>query len=196
MGPSPATAQHRESTFHWALQTYRDLLAYIHQVKRQKQQAGQSQSSQTRPSFYPKPPKLSGAPFPSPSNAEVDPQPDDHTPRPSISYAPSTSSYNEPSHERTMQGPSSYPMPHSNDRPDILRRSSGSQTSITSSPGAQDSSPPSRAINALAIISELCQETDWQWIDGMHLGGCLAYGLANYPKAQRWYNKVLELDPK
>lgn len=30
----------------------------------------------------------------------------------------------------------------------------------------------------------------------MHLGGCLAYGLGNYAKAQRWYNKVLELDPK
>lgn len=51
-------------------------------------------------------------------------------------------------------------------------------------------------MNALAIVSRLCQETDWQWIDGMHLGGCLAYGLGNYSKAQRWYNKVLELDSK
>lgn len=51
-------------------------------------------------------------------------------------------------------------------------------------------------MKALAVVSELCQETDWQWIDGMHLGGCLAYGLGNYTKAQRWYNKVLDLDPR
>lgn len=29
----------------------------------------------------------------------------------------------------------------------------------------------------------------------MHLGGCLAYGLGNYHKAMRWYNKVLEIEP-
>ncbi|KAI6878960.1 hypothetical protein KC355_g22273, partial [Hortaea werneckii] len=45
-------------------------------------------------------------------------------------------------------------------------------------------------------MTQLCQDTDWQWTDGMHLGGCLAYGLGNYQKALRWYNKVLEQDPK
>lgn len=61
---------------------------------------------------------------------------------------------------------------------------------------AHDHNPGTRAVDALTVISGLCQETDWQWVDGMHLGGCLAYGLGNYSKAQRWYNKVLELDPK
>jgi tetratricopeptide (TPR) repeat protein len=42
----------------------------------------------------------------------------------------------------------------------------------------------------------MCQETEWQWTDGMHLGGCLAYGLGNFQKALRWYTKVLEMDPK
>lgn len=45
-------------------------------------------------------------------------------------------------------------------------------------------------------MTKLCQETDWRWTDGMHLGGCLAYGLGHYQKALRWYKKVLEMDPK
>ncbi|EMC96670.1 glycosyltransferase family 41 protein [Baudoinia panamericana UAMH 10762] len=59
-----------------------------------------------------------------------------------------------------------------------------------------DNSPPSRAALALSYIEEHCRETEWQWTDGMHLGGCLAYGLGNYQKALRWYTKVLEMDPK
>jgi len=95
-----------------------------------------------------------------------------------------------------MQPPTSFPFPSSADRPRLLRHSSASISSSAVTNTAQDDSPPSRAINALAAVSVLCQETDWQWIDGMHLGGCLAYGLGNYSKAQRWYTKVLELDPR
>ena len=77
-----------------------------------------------------------------------------------------------------------------------LRRSSGSSVSTLASPMPPDDSPPSRAAVALSCMTKLCEETDWQWTDGMHLGGCLAYGLGNYAKALRWYNKVLEMDPK
>nr|POF04868.1 putative udp-n-acetylglucosamine--peptide n-acetylglucosaminyltransferase sec [Quercus suber] len=77
-----------------------------------------------------------------------------------------------------------------------IRRSSGPSTSpiITDKPPL-DNSPSSRAALALSHISQLCQRSDWTWTDGMHLGGCLAYGLGSYHKALRWYNKVLELDP-
>ena len=60
----------------------------------------------------------------------------------------------------------------------------------------QDNTPPSRAKFALSQITKLCQETGWQWTEGMHLGGCIAYGLGNYQKALKWYSKVLEQDPK
>ena len=78
----------------------------------------------------------------------------------------------------------------------MTRRSSSSYAPAVGAPMAQDETPPAMAISALAVVSTLCQENDWQWIDGMHLGGCLAYGLGDYAKAQRWYTKVLELDPK
>ena len=34
----------------------------------------------------------------------------------------------------------------------------------------------------------------WSWIDGILLGGCLAYALGDYQKAQDWYKHILTLD--
>lgn len=87
------------------------------------------------------------------------------------------------------------PMQHT-DGFKTLRRSSGSSVSSIVSPLPTDESPASRATVALSLLTRLCQDTDWQWTDGMHLGGCLAYGLGNFQKALRWYTKVLEMDPK
>ena len=67
------------------------------------------------------------------------------------------------------------------------------------SPGTQvhgEDRSISTAINAMEILSRLCQESGWGWTDGMLLGGCLAYGLGDYSKAMRWYNKVLSCDSK
>ncbi|KAL1305450.1 hypothetical protein AAFC00_002330 [Neodothiora populina] len=198
LGPSPATAQYREEILHWALQVYRDLLSYVHQVKKLKQQNGQTSSAQPRPSFYPQPPKLSGAPFPSPSHPELAVQADDSTPRPTEStpYPLRDALNREQQLDRKMPPPSSYRSATASQRPQPMRHLSSPVTSVAQIIDGQDNSPPSRAISALAVVSKLCQETDWQWIDGMHLGGCLAYGLGNHAKAQRWYEKVLELDPK
>ena len=88
------------------------------------------------------------------------------------------------------------PIHHEADQFRTLRRSSGSSVSTLVSPLPAEDSPTSRAKVALSELTRLCQETDWQWTDGTHLGGCLAYGLGDYQKALRWYNKVLEMDPK
>lgn len=57
-------------------------------------------------------------------------------------------------------------------------------------------SPSTAATSALEMLERLCEESGWQWIDGMLLGGCLAYGLGNYSKAMDWYRKVLSCDPE
>ena len=62
-------------------------------------------------------------------------------------------------------------------------------------PGSEPKSPSSAAMNAMDILSRLCQESHWQWLDGMLLTGCLAYGLGNYSKATKWYLKILRRDP-
>lgn len=57
-------------------------------------------------------------------------------------------------------------------------------------------SPSNAAATALEMLERLCEESGWEWTDGILLGGCLAYGLGDYTKAMNWYIKVLSCDPK
>ena len=52
------------------------------------------------------------------------------------------------------------------------------------------------AQRALEILDSLCQDSNWQWVDGILLGGCLAYGLEQFHAALQWYERVLACDPK
>ncbi|KAK4992089.1 hypothetical protein LTR66_006386, partial [Elasticomyces elasticus] len=94
--------------------------------------------------------------------------------------------------------PPGWPQPpvYPDDAYSILRRPSGVSIAPIFSPSPHDDLPPSKAIAALQLLTKLCQKSGWQWTDGMHLGGCLAYGLGNYNKALMWYLKVLDLDSK
>ena len=55
-------------------------------------------------------------------------------------------------------------------------------------------SPAAEAQNALDVLDRMCQESGWQWTDGILLGGCLAYGLEQFELALRWYSRVLTCD--
>jgi hypothetical protein len=70
-----------------------------------------------------------------------------------------------------------------------LRRSSGSITGLH-----PNVSPNTAAVSALESITKHCDESSWKWIDGMLLGGCLAYALGDYQKALGWYSRILDLD--
>ncbi|KAL2352478.1 glycosyl transferase family 41-domain-containing protein [Cryomyces antarcticus] len=96
-----------------------------------------------------------------------------------------------PSAQQTQQ-PSSRPLGKLHN----LRHTSGASVSPFFSTLQQDASPSSNAVLALESITKLCQDSQWQWINGIHLGGCLAYGLGDYQKALRLYSKVLDLDSK
>jgi hypothetical protein len=83
------------------------------------------------------------------------------------------------------------------DRVRNLRRETVDQISTgTSLIPSRDQFPVQNAVAALDSLTTLCQESSWRWIDGILLGGSLAYALAEYPKAQEWYSKILELDPR
>lgn len=228
-GPSSPNGKQRDRTFTWALQQYRELLAFIHHTRRQQQQCRQANGQQTapqRPSFYPKPPRPStsgSSQQTSKAKGDIDGTRGNHEEDPPARSSrvygvteeqnlsgqtskPSQDSSGVPfydnsnSHRRASFGQLQRSPPFSSeavqqvDRQRILRRSTGSSVSTMFSP--QDDSPPLRATGALSQITRLCQDAQWQWIDGMHLGGCLAYGLGNYQKALKWYTRVLERDPK
>ncbi|RDA83418.1 hypothetical protein CP532_4985 [Ophiocordyceps camponoti-leonardi (nom. inval.)] len=55
-------------------------------------------------------------------------------------------------------------------------------------------SPPCAARSSLQMLQSLCEQSDWQWIDGILLGGCLQYGLECYGGALEWFSRILELD--
>lgn len=84
------------------------------------------------------------------------------------------------------------PMPGM-DPPRTLRRTSGSVASAHQN--LRQGLPPSMtAASALEAITKHCEESKWSWIDGILLGGCLAYALGDYQKAQDWYKHILTLD--
>lgn len=51
-----------------------------------------------------------------------------------------------------------------------------------------------QAKNALEMLHNLCRESQWTWIDGMLLGGCLAYGLDDHNLALNYYRRILSID--
>lgn len=77
-----------------------------------------------------------------------------------------------------------------------VRRSTNSAAAPLTPSIPLDDTYPARATAALESLSKHCQEAEGQWVDGMHLCGCLAYGLNDYQKAMGWFTKVLENDPK
>jgi tetratricopeptide (TPR) repeat protein len=74
-----------------------------------------------------------------------------------------------------------------------LRRTSGSVASANQSL-RHDIPPSMTAASALEAITKHCEESKWSWVDGILLGGCFAYALGDYQKAQEWYKHIITLD--
>ncbi|KAM5462839.1 hypothetical protein MauCBS54593_007820 [Microsporum audouinii] len=75
-----------------------------------------------------------------------------------------------------------------------IRRSHGASMSRLFSPTHEAMSISEKAVSALEMLATLCKESGWTWVDGMLVGGCLAYGLGDYNRAMRWYNRVINQD--
>ncbi|KAL7794981.1 TPR-like protein [Trichoderma ceciliae] len=54
--------------------------------------------------------------------------------------------------------------------------------------------PILNARNSLDMLKSLCEQSNWKWIDGILLGGCLLYGLSKFEDAVEWFSRVLALD--
>ncbi|RFU78668.1 udp-n-acetylglucosamine--peptide n-acetylglucosaminyltransferase sec [Trichoderma arundinaceum] len=54
--------------------------------------------------------------------------------------------------------------------------------------------PVLNARNSLDILKSLCEQSNWKWIDGILLGGCLLYGLSRFEDAVEWFSRVITLD--
>lgn len=186
--PGPAVAantEFKEKILSWAHGVYVDLLATIHQARRNSVSNGANGHAARflKPSIYPKPPRQPGFDF-SQNGADI----------------PRHNSFPSSQHDLERQKLGLLPgrRPSLNQFPHIHRGSDPGRFSGTTPRPAgslfNDGSPVSNAASALEMLSHLCMESRWEWIDGMLLGGCLAYGLGDYNKAMRWYSRIISRD--
>ncbi|KAL2849163.1 glycosyl transferase family 41-domain-containing protein [Aspergillus pseudoustus] len=177
-------AEFKEKVLSWAHGVYVDLLASIHRARRNSA-SNATQDGQTRlvkPSIYPKPPRQPGLDFSNTNPPEVT----RHNSYPSGQ----TDRYERHSISQFQQ------VPPSNHFVERLRHT-GRLNSISgsfSNPPVNENTTLVNAASSLELLSHLCMESGWEWIDGMLLGGCLAYGLGDYNKAMRWYSRILNRD--
>ena len=191
--PTAASPEHsnnnlhfKERTLSWAHSIYVDLLTYLHQTKgdSRKSRPVHGVRSYAKNNIYPKPPRqpsssLTNSPY---SHAR------DTISRPPM---PRSHSYSSSSYNGWDNNTSSELHHHRPTFSDVPHYASNFQTALQH-PG----SPISKAQEALELLTNLCEQSNWMWIDGMLLGGCLAYGLDEHYKALDWYSKVIALDSK
>ncbi|KAH6720014.1 glycosyltransferase family 41 protein [Leptodontidium sp. MPI-SDFR-AT-0119] len=186
----------KEKTLSWAHSIYVDLLAFLHQTRKESRKSRQSHGFRTysKNSIYPKPPRQPASHLGSAHWSDSDAS--DSTAsvcRGHAGSAPAPSGVSSTASFNGWQGPGVFNEPRyaRSSNQDIPHYMSSFQTS-----SQVHISPLSKAKEALDMLTTLCDESGWRWIDGMLLGGCLAYGLEEYQKALDWYTKIIALDPK
>lgn len=56
--------------------------------------------------------------------------------------------------------------------------------------------PVTNARSSLEVLSTLCEQSGWKWVDGILLGGCLHYGLEDYETALQWFTRIVACDSR
>lgn len=194
-----SNAHFKEKTLSWAHSIYVDLLAYLHQTKKENRQARQAHGFKpySKTNIYPKPPRQ---PTSSLGNSDWSSL---YNSAPENDATTRKHAGNQISNSHRSPSSSSFgswqPNGESGGEARYARFSNQEVVPHYVSPfqAAQPStSPLGKAKEALEMLTTLCEQSGWAWIDGMLLGGCLAYGLEEYHKALEWYSKINAIDPK
>ncbi|EPS28061.1 putative UDP-GlcNAc: peptide beta-N-acetylglucosaminyltransferase [Penicillium oxalicum 114-2] len=201
----------KEKILSWAHGVYVDLLATIHQARRNSISSGAVDGQGSRylkPSIYPKPPRQPGFDFSQHSsdllrhNSYPSSQYDLHRRKPGVPFnakSEESQAVRESSRHSQGQRPSLSHFSQAHSGSDSEVRGAGRYRGHSASRFAgsllfSEGSSVNNAASALEMLSSLCSESNWEWIDGMLLGGCLAYGLGDYHKAMRWYSRIIARD--
>lgn len=201
-GPISTGESHfREKALHHSHQSYIELLSYL-------QANGRTSPTRANPdSFnshklpaYPKPPKLRGVgmiknnggvtahnipvnnirevPSQRGRRFTLDSAGPLHRTSSYVQSAPNGSNLYLPDHKLAAMHPSVAGRPFSN---------------MTAAPPPL---PVSNALASLDILNNLCEQSEWQWLEGLLVGGCLLYSLERYDDALKWFSAITELDSR
>ncbi|KAK8232881.1 glycosyl transferase family 41-domain-containing protein [Phyllosticta capitalensis] len=200
----------RERILESAHQIYIELLNFLHHSRRHNQQ-GRNGHLHPQPSIFPKPPRHSGSDYAksklsSQHSVSSDPRKPftiwDRQRSASSSgshqfdASPAIPNYYPPHHrsswEKQVMNNVSHSGAKASDLYSLIPKLSSSSISSIYPPLGRDI--PSLAFQALDRITQFCRESNWTWIDGILVGGCLAYALGDHQKALVWYSKILEVD--
>ncbi|KAK1968276.1 tetratricopeptide [Colletotrichum sublineola] len=182
----------REKVLAQAHRSYVDLLAYLHHGRKTQQlRPGSALSTTSRMVVYPKPPK-----------------------QPVVTLAPNLffpgdaamiANANLTSNQGNMLVVSSGSKPPLSSQSfgwdgGMAEFRSGSFPVVGSSGSVfpnqlSRGSPLANAKRSLEILSHLCEQSGWKWIDGVLLGGCLHYGLEHFEEALEWFGRITSLEP-
>ncbi|RYP61051.1 hypothetical protein DL769_007875 [Monosporascus sp. CRB-8-3] len=177
-----------------AHRAYLELLAYLQQSK--KSHNGRSSASRTSSKMVifpklPKPPHSSGYSF------------DQRYSRSGLEFADTMdNSYGNNSQHNVTSDLHRHPvMNHQSRANDIsipafyhLSAENSRYSGIDKARGHLSTTPLTSAKAALEMLTHMCEQSGWRWVDGMLLGGCLHYGLEHYEQAHDWFSRIVSLD--
>lgn len=166
-----------------------DLVGHVNRVK--KIQHGKSSSRSVRNIIFPKPPK------------HLVSRPTSHLQRAHQTFPGAIGAYIH-RHEPTLHGTNLRVGPRISDmmpssRLDGNGRAFCGHPTMTVQSAVYGNAmiqkhPVENAKSSLEILSSLCEQTDWKWVDGMLMGGCLHYSLERYEEALEWFKRIVGLD--
>ncbi|KAJ3580407.1 hypothetical protein NPX13_g155 [Xylaria arbuscula] len=192
----PSPVRFREKVLAHAHRSYLELLAYLHQTKKSSHRSTGSRIA-SRLIIFPKLPKSSSY-----SNSVFATQ----TSRDELDFtnirrgnfpASSEAELHGAAHGQSINNPQFRGINALNPESYHMLGTNTSLRISNSTHLARDRvpvTPLSGAKAAIEMLTNLCEQSDWKWIDGMLLGGCLHYGLERYEQSLEWFQRIASLD--
>lgn len=178
----------KEGVLASAHKAYSDLVAHVTRSKKIHQH-GKTSSRSLKSIIFPRPPKHLGL------------RPTSHLQRTHQSFPGAVAEY--PHRGATTVEPRRLPDPFDPSFPstrlDATGRAFSAYPAVTSALYGNamiQTNPRENAKASLEVLKHLCEQTEWKWIDGMLMGGCLHYSLEHYEDGLEWFKRILNLDRK